>query len=69
MVSILLFFWGNILFRLWILIFYKALSLAMARDGSSGGIIRTAIIDENGVERFMLPGNQLPTFYGEYINN
>ena len=41
----------------------------MARDGSSGGIIRTAIIDENGVERFMLPGNQLPTFYGEYINN
>jgi 20S proteasome subunit beta 1 len=41
----------------------NALSLAMARDGSSGGIIRTAIIDENGVERFMLPGNELPRFF------
>merc|ERR1712130_697117 len=41
----------------------NALALAMARDGSSGGVIRTAIIDQNGVERFMLPGNELPRFY------
>lgn len=44
--------------------FYKALSLAMSRDGSSGGVIRTVIIDEAGVERFMVPGNELPRFYG-----
>jgi len=43
---------------------YIALSLAMARDGSSGGVIRTAIIDAQGVERHMLPGNELPVFYG-----
>ena len=47
--------------------FFLALSLAMARDGSSGGIIRTAIIDESGVERFMLPGNELPQFYGMFF--
>ncbi|PRP84483.1 proteasome subunit beta type 6 [Planoprotostelium fungivorum] len=38
----------------------RALSLAMARDGSSGGVVRVAIIDESGVERKMVPGNQLP---------
>lgn len=38
----------------------KALSHAMARDGSSGGVIRMAIIDENGVERKFIPGNKLP---------
>jgi len=38
----------------------KALAHAMARDGSSGGVIRTAIIDENGVERRFTPGNNLP---------
>jgi 20S proteasome subunit beta 1 len=32
----------------------------MARDGSSGGVIRLAIIDKDGVERKMLPGDQLP---------
>ena len=34
----------------------------MARDGSSGGIIRLAIIDKNGFTRFVVPGNQLPAF-------
>jgi len=38
----------------------KALAHAMARDGSSGGVIRLAIIDEAGVERKMIPGNKLP---------
>eukprot|EP00211_Chloroparvula_japonica_P014325 CAMPEP_0119133266 /NCGR_PEP_ID=MMETSP1310-20130426/13283_1 /TAXON_ID=464262 /ORGANISM="Genus nov. species nov., Strain RCC2339" /LENGTH=227 /DNA_ID=CAMNT_0007123953 /DNA_START=260 /DNA_END=940 /DNA_ORIENTATION=+ len=41
----------------------NALSLAMARDGSSGGVIRTAVITKDGVEREMLPGNELPTFF------
>jgi len=37
-----------------------ALSLAMARDGSSGGVARLAIVDKDGVERKWVPGNQLP---------
>ncbi|KAI8853744.1 nucleophile aminohydrolase [Chytridium lagenaria] len=40
-----------------------AISLAMARDGSSGGVIRLAIITEGGVERIFVPGNQLPESY------
>jgi len=38
----------------------KALSHAMARDGSSGGVIRTVDICEAGIEKKMLPGNKLP---------
>lgn len=34
----------------------NALSLAMRRDGSSGGTIRMANIDESGVERHFVPG-------------
>ncbi|ELR23376.1 beta1 proteasome1D, putative [Acanthamoeba castellanii str. Neff] len=41
----------------------NALSLAMSRDGSSGGVIRTVTITADGVERKMLPGNKLPQFY------
>ena len=37
-----------------------ALSLAMNRDGSSGGVIRTVVIDKDGVERSFLNGNDLP---------
>ncbi|EDQ90240.1 uncharacterized protein MONBRDRAFT_35094 [Monosiga brevicollis MX1] len=40
-----------------------ALALAMSRDGSSGGVIRTAVITEAGVEREVVLGNELPTFY------
>eukprot|EP01128_Nolandella_sp_AFSM9_P011821 TRINITY_DN8737_c0_g1_i1.p2 TRINITY_DN8737_c0_g1~~TRINITY_DN8737_c0_g1_i1.p2 ORF type:complete len:214 (+),score=52.47 TRINITY_DN8737_c0_g1_i1:45-686(+) len=40
----------------------NALALAMARDGSSGGVIRTVIINKDGVERNMIPGNSLPRF-------
>nr|XP_057942492.1 proteasome subunit beta type-6 [Doryrhamphus excisus] len=39
-----------------------ALSLAMERDGSSGGVIRLASISEDGVERKVILGNQLPKF-------
>lgn len=37
-----------------------ALALAMARDGSSGGVIRLAAITEEGVERTVLAGSDLP---------
>jgi 20S proteasome subunit beta 1 len=32
----------------------------MARDGSSGGVIRLAVIDEQGVQRIFIPGDKLP---------
>jgi len=35
----------------------------MARDGSSGGVIRMCVITEGGVERLFVPGNQLPKFW------
>ncbi|XP_053321096.1 proteasome subunit beta type-6 [Spea bombifrons] len=38
----------------------NALSLAMERDGSSGGVIRLAAITEDGVERKVILGNELP---------
>ena len=40
-----------------------ALALAMSRDGSSGGVIRTVVIDENGTERSFVPGDALPRFF------
>jgi 20S proteasome subunit beta 1 len=43
----------------------KAVSLAMARDGSSGGVIRTATITETGVERKMIAGDKLPLWFEE----
>lgn len=41
-----------------------AVSLAISRDGSSGGVVRMAVITEAGVERVFVPGNELPTFRG-----
>ncbi|XP_022085439.1 proteasome subunit beta type-6-like isoform X2 [Acanthaster planci] len=41
----------------------NGLALAMMRDGSSGGIIRLAIITKDGVERKTILGNELPRFY------
>ncbi|KAG2226261.1 hypothetical protein INT45_005933 [Circinella minor] len=38
----------------------NSLSLAMSRDGSSGGVIRLAVITKDGVERMFVPGDQLP---------
>eukprot|EP00298_Acanthocystis_sp_HF-20_P029164 c8045_g1_i1.p1 GENE.c8045_g1_i1~~c8045_g1_i1.p1 ORF type:complete len:242 (-),score=107.71 c8045_g1_i1:5-703(-) len=38
----------------------KALSLAMGRDGSSGGVARISVIEESGVTNILLTGNQLP---------
>jgi 20S proteasome subunit beta 1 len=42
-----------------------ALTLAMIRDGSSGGVIRTAIINKDGVQRDMTPWTELERFKGE----
>jgi 20S proteasome subunit beta 1 len=41
----------------------STLALAMARDGSSGGVIRMCVITEEGVERLFVPGDQLPKFW------
>ena len=38
----------------------NAVSLAMSRDGSSGGVIRTVTISKDGVEREMIEGDKLP---------
>jgi 20S proteasome subunit beta 1 len=38
----------------------QALSHAMARDGSSGGVIRTVVIDKDGVTRGFIPNGALP---------
>jgi 20S proteasome subunit beta 1 len=38
----------------------RALAHAMARDGSSGGVIRTVTIDKEGVTRDFVPGDKLP---------
>ena len=37
-----------------------ALSHAMARDGSSGGVIRTVCITKDGVDRTFTAGDKLP---------
>ncbi|GBE79774.1 20S proteasome subunit [Sparassis latifolia] len=41
----------------------NTLSLAMSRDGSSGGVIRMVIITEDGVERLFVPGDKLPKWW------
>jgi 20S proteasome subunit beta 1 len=40
-----------------------ALSLAMARDASSGGIIRTVTLDKAGATVKYVPGNEVPTWF------
>ncbi|CAA7407434.1 unnamed protein product [Spirodela intermedia] len=43
----------------------KAASLAMARDGASGGVIRTVIINADGVTRNFYPGDTHPLWHDE----
>lgn len=45
----------------------SALSLAMSRDGSSGGTIRMADITEKGVERHFVPGDKLPVLSAKIV--
>mmetsp|Transcript_19405 Transcript_19405/g.54044 ORF Transcript_19405/g.54044 Transcript_19405/m.54044 type:complete len:229 (+) Transcript_19405:157-843(+) len=42
-----------------------ATSLAMSKDGSSGGVIRTVTISEKGAERQLYRGNDVPIFQDE----
>ena len=42
----------------------RAVALAMGRDGSSGGCIRLAIIDKDGVRREFIPNTLVPLFEG-----
>jgi 20S proteasome subunit beta 1 len=42
-----------------------ALSHAMARDASSGGCVRTVVVDANGAKRDFIPGPKLPPTFGE----
>jgi 20S proteasome subunit beta 1 len=37
-----------------------AVSHAMSRDGSSGGVVRTLVISKDGLEEGVIPGNKLP---------
>ncbi|CAF0816420.1 unnamed protein product [Didymodactylos carnosus] len=41
----------------------KAITLAITRDGSSGGCVRLAVIDAKGVQRIDVLGNELPKVY------
>lgn len=41
----------------------NAVTLALTRDGSSGGCVRVAIITKDGVERRTFINSDLPEFY------
>lgn len=41
----------------------NALALAMERDGSSGGVIRIAVIEKDGVTTDTIRGKSIPKFY------
>ncbi|XP_073289885.1 proteasome subunit beta type-6 [Primulina huaijiensis] len=43
----------------------KAVSLAIARDGASGGVVRTVTINSDGVTRKFFPGDELPLWHEE----
>lgn len=40
------------------------MALAIARDGSSGGCIRLAIITDKGIERKLFTGDEIPKYEG-----
>ena len=46
-------------------LFFTAIALAISRDGSSGGVIRTATINEKGMEKKYTTGDQLPQFFDQ----
>lgn len=41
----------------------EALSLAMTRDASSGGVIRTVTLDKSGASVRYVGGNEVPTWF------
>lgn len=62
---------GKLIFEFWLLLllYYKyifclAISLAIKRDGSSGGVVRMGVINHTGqIQRKLVLGDQLPKFY------
>lgn len=47
---------------------YLAISLAIKRDGSSGGVVRMGIINHTGaIQRKLVLGDQLPRFYDNVL--
>lgn len=44
----------------------NAIALAMARDGSSGGVIRLARIDQAGIVRKLVAGTDIPVFWKDH---
>ncbi len=42
-----------------------ALTLAMGRDGSSGGVAYVVTIDKDGAEEKCILGNELPKFFDQ----
>jgi hypothetical protein len=60
----------NIYIKLLILFYFDkilAVSLAIARDGSSGGVVRYAVITDKGVERNVILNNEIPRFFEDNI--
>lgn len=47
-------------------LFHVALSLAMNRDGSSGGVAYLVTIDEHSTEEKVILGNDLPRFFDQW---
>lgn len=46
-----------------LVLWYIALSLAIWRDGSSGGVARIGVITpEQGIQRMIVPNNELMTY-------
>jgi len=43
----------------------KSIALAIARDGASGGVVRTVTVNEQGVQRKFHAGDKLPLFHEE----
>ena len=46
----------------------KSLSMAMTRDGSSGGMIRLVTCDETGSSSKSIPGDKVETSWDEALN-
>lgn len=42
---------------------FAAVSLAISRDGGSGGVIRLGAINKDGIERHVITGDDIPKFY------
>jgi hypothetical protein len=53
-------FSSHILFLNLVSYYISAVAHAMARDGSSGGVIRTVTISQAGIEKEVILGDRLP---------